>query len=86
MSDGPGYHLAHIEKGQLGDISKIEEEVAELRDAKTQGARIMELVELSDLVGAIRLYLGKHHPTFSLTDLIVMSDITERAFKNGHRT
>ncbi|HAC56514.1 TPA: hypothetical protein DCF80_03350 [Candidatus Saccharibacteria bacterium] len=82
---GPGYHLQPIAKGELGEISKIEEEVAELRDAEEQECIIMALVELSDLVGAIRLYLDKHHPDVTIKDLITMSDITTRAFENGHR-
>jgi len=82
---GPGYHIRPIAKGELGEISKIEEEVAELRDAEEQECIIMALVELSDLVGAIRLYLGKHHPSVTLEDLVTMSNITTRAFENGHR-
>lgn len=81
----PGYHINPIEKGELGEISKIQEEVDELRDAHEQQSKIMELVELSDLVGAIRLYLGKHHPDTTLQDLIIMADITARAFANGRR-
>lgn len=83
---GPGYHLADIPRGKLGELSKIEEEVAELRDANTQGVKIMELVELSDLIGAVRCYLSEHHPDTTLDDLVKMSDVTARAFHNGHRT
>ena len=82
----PGYHLEPIAKGVLGEISKIEEELAELKDAVKQNSKVMALVELSDLVGAIQLYLGKHHPDTSLEDLLIMSAITSRAFKNGART
>lgn len=81
----PGYHITPIEKGELGEISKIQEEVDELCDAHEQQSKIMELVELSDLVGAIRLYLGRHHPGTTLQDLIIMADITARAFANGRR-
>lgn len=81
----PGYHLVDIPKGELGELSKIEEEVAELRDAEAQGCRIMELVELSDLIGAIDLYLEKRFPGIGLHDLMKMSSITARAFQNGHR-
>jgi hypothetical protein len=82
----PGYHLEPITKGTIGEISKIEEELAELKDAVKQKSKVMALVELSDLVGAVQLYLGKHHPDTSLDDLLVMSAITARAFKNGVRT
>lgn len=81
-----GYHLANIEKGQIGEISKILEEVEELKDAQDQDCKIMELVELSDLYGAIECYLQKHHPTTTMDDLKKMSEITKRAFRTGHRS
>jgi hypothetical protein len=71
-----GYHIAVIEKGTLGDISKIQEELDELKDARQQGVKIMELVELSDLIGAVEAYLAKNHPETTLTDLIAMSTVT----------
>lgn len=81
----PGYHMQPIPKGTLGEISKIEEELAELRDAEAQGATIMALHELSDLVGAVKHYLTKYHKGTTLDDLIKMAEITERAFRNGAR-
>jgi hypothetical protein len=80
-----GYHLTKIPRGKYGEVSKIEEELHELKDALNQGNRIMELVELSDLVGAIKGYLYNYYPEFTITDLIVMADATERAFKDGTR-
>lgn len=80
-----GYHLIPIMKGEFGELSKIEEELQELKDANEQGNRLMELVELSDLIGAIRGYLNSHYPDFSLTDLIIMADATSRAFESGSR-
>ncbi len=80
-----GYHLKEIKRGRYGEVSKIEEELNELKDALDQGNRIMELVELSDMIGAIRGYLNSYHPDFTLTDLIIMADATERAFKDGTR-
>lgn len=80
-----GYHVNKIQKGTLGEISKIEEELNELKDAQAQGAKIMELVELSDMIGAIELYLEKNHAGTTLDDLIKMKNITKRAFENGHR-
>lgn len=85
MTDAPGYHLASIEKGKIGELSKIVEELQEALDAESQGSKVMVLVELSDLVGAVRLYLEKHHPSIGLEDLVKMSDITRRAFESGHR-
>lgn len=81
----PGYHIRPIAKGTLGEISKILEEVTELQDAKDQGVKIMELVELSDIYGALELYLKKNHPDITMQDLAQMSAITQRAFKNGKR-
>jgi len=85
MTEKPGYHLTDIPKGEIGESSKILEEVLELQDAEAQEAKIMALVELSDLMGAIALYLEKHHPSTSIDDLIRMSRITRRAFENGRR-
>lgn len=81
----PGYHINVIPRGVVGESSKILEEVLELQDSEEQGCRIMALVELSDLVGAIRQYLDKQYPELDFYDLIKMSLITERAFRNGHR-
>lgn len=81
----PGYHSRPIEKGVLGEPSKIKEECDELLDACSQGSRVMALVELSDMVGAINAYLEKHHPGTTIDDLLIFSHITERAFRNGRR-
>lgn len=80
-----GYHVSPIPQGVFGEFSKIEEEVAELKDAREQGCGIMELVELADLFGAIRGYLANYHPEITMRDLEVMAGITERAFTNGAR-
>ncbi len=81
-----GYHINEIKKGVVGELSKIYEEVEEIKDAEQQGVDIMLLVELSDLIGAVQLYLEKHHPSVQLTDLIKMSEVTQRAFKTGGRS
>jgi len=88
MSDTrePGYHLVDIPKGVLGEISKIREEFLELEDAESQDAKIMALLELSDLIGAVRAYLDAHYPGISLSDLERMADITARAFRSGRRS
>jgi hypothetical protein len=80
-----GYHLKDIPKGKIGEVSKIQEEVLELEDAETQGIRIMQLVELSDIYGSIDLYLKNHFPDISMDDLADMSRVTQRAFINGKR-
>lgn len=86
MSDNiRGYHLVDIPKGELGQISKILEEAAELQDAASQNCEIMVLLELSDLIGAVHAYLQNKHPSMSLEDLVIMSSITSRAFRAGVR-
>lgn len=85
-AENPGYHLVEIPKGTIGESSKILEEVLELQDAERQGATVMALVELSDLVGSIELYLRKHQPAITIEDLLTMSHITRRAFENGRRS
>lgn len=80
-----GYHLREIEKGELGEFSKIREEFEEAEDALGQDAKLMLLCELSDMLGAIEAYLEKHHPGTTLSDLKQMSDLTKRAFKTGRR-
>lgn len=80
-----GYHLKDIPRGQFGEASKIAEETAEFIDAVEQQVSVMALVELSDLIGAIRGYLHKHHPQTTLDDLVRMADVTQRAFEDGTR-
>ena len=81
----PGYHVTEIPKGTLGKSNKILEETLELIDAEKQNCKVMAIIELSDLVGAIHAYLQESHPSISFQDLEKMSVITRRAFENGHR-
>jgi hypothetical protein len=77
------YHLNKIIPGKLGEISKIREEFEELMDANVQGNPVMEMLELSDMLGAIECYIKKYNLT--LTDLIIMKEATRRAFTDGTR-
>ena len=79
----PGYHIATIVQGECGELSKIQEELDEAKDALAQGSEIMFLVELADLYGALELVVEQHGHT--MDDLKKFSDITKRAFINGHR-
>ncbi len=72
-----GYHTVKIKKGVLGEISKIEEELQELKDAEKQGVKILIAVELSDLFGAIREYAKKYG--------LKMAKLTRKAFEGGFR-
>lgn len=84
-SRNAGYHLHDIQKGVLGEASKIKEEIDEFLDAEAQGVRIMSLVELADAYGAISAFLEQNHPSITMDDLSEMSRVTRRAFANGHR-
>jgi hypothetical protein len=45
------YHIRKIERGVLGEVSKVREELEELEDSLEQGVKIMALTEMSDLYG-----------------------------------
>lgn len=78
-----GYHKKQIDKGTLGNFSKIREEFEELQDAINQEAKIMIQCELADLYGAIKWYAANFG--LSMSDLEKMNDLTESAFKDGTR-
>jgi hypothetical protein len=79
-----GYHKIKIEKGILGEHTKIIEEFTEWQDAFGQSNPIMELVELSDLLGAIEAYTKERH-NIDMVDLLKMTRATQDAFKDGSR-
>jgi hypothetical protein len=81
----PGYHVAVIEKGVIGELSKVQEELDELKDAEAQGVKVMQLVEASDLLGALIRWLEAKHPGTKFEDLMEMHRVTRRAFENGRR-
>lgn len=78
-----GYHSKKINKGILGERSKIIEEFNEWLDSCEQNVKLMEFIELSDLLGAIEAYLKPHN--LSLNDLITMNERTKSAFQDGER-
>ena len=77
------YHLKKIKKGELGKISKVQEEVQEYIDAKKQKCKIMQELELADIYGALEALAESHG--LKMKDLKRMSHITKRAFKSGCR-
>lgn len=83
MSKPAGYHLKEIKKGKLGKISKVQEEIEEFKDAIQQDCKIMAILELSDIYGALEEVAKDFN--LEMKDLKKMSNITKRAFKNGHR-
>ena len=80
-----GYHTKNIEKGIIGEFSKIKEEFQELEDAKEQNNPVLQICELCDLIGAIELY-AKNMWELSLEDLIKMKECTKESFEEGKRT
>lgn len=80
----PGYHNTIIPKYDVGDFGKILEETSELTDAVLSNNKIMTLVELSDLYGAIEHYVIKNFG-MSMNDVKIMNNTTQRAFINGRR-
>jgi phosphoribosyl-ATP pyrophosphohydrolase len=79
-----GYHTRTIKKGELGEFSKVEEEVEELFDAAQQGVHPLIICELADLIGAIEAFAEKRY-NLTLDDLIKMKELTKAAFKEGKR-
>lgn len=77
------YHLKKIKKGELGKISKVQEEIDEYKDALNQKCEIMAVLELSDIYGALEAVAISHNLT--MKDLKKMSNLTKRAFASGHR-
>lgn len=83
MKKKKGYHISKIKKGELGNISKVIEEINEYKDAKKQNCKIMEIVELRDIYGSLEAVAKSYD--ISMKDLKKFSKITKRAFKNGFR-
>lgn len=77
------YHTRKIEKGVLGQFSKIKEEFEEAQDAFEQGDEILILCELSDMLGAIEEYVKIWN--LDIESLKKFSDKTKSAFKEGKR-
>lgn len=78
------YHLKEIPKGKIGEFSKIKEEFLELEDAVIQKDKILQICELTDLIGAIKLF-SLNNFCLSLDDLINFNKKTEDAFLQGKR-
>lgn len=78
-----GYHNKTIKKGILGNFSKIEEEYEELKDAYEQGDEVLQICELTDLIGAIEEYAKKWN--LSIHQLLEFSNKTKSSFKDGKR-
>ena len=64
--------------------SKIREEYQELKDANKQGDKVLQICELTDLIGAIESY-SMNQFNLSIEDLKKFSDKTKQAFQEGKR-
>lgn len=53
-----GYHIRNIQRGTLGEWSKVSEEIEEIIDALEQNLKPMVLIELCDCLGAVRAKLN----------------------------
>jgi predicted house-cleaning noncanonical NTP pyrophosphatase (MazG superfamily) len=53
MKEKSPFHTKPIEKGEYGELSKIQEELDEAFDAQKQKNDLMLLIELADIVGAV---------------------------------
>ena len=78
-----GYHTKEIEKGKIGQFSKIKEEFEELEDAFNQNDTILMLVEMTDLYGAMEEYIKRWN--LDMSQLKEFSDKTKSAFRDGTR-
>lgn len=79
-----GYHKRAIVVGGIyGEVSKIEEELDELKEAFEQDNKILALCELSDLYGAMEAVAEKLG--VNMEDIKKMSAATKRAFQSGAR-
>lgn len=79
-----GYHAKKIQKGVLGNFSKIKEEFEELEDGVQQNNPVLQICECCDLIGAVEAFVSTNF-NLSLDDLIKMKECTKSAFEVGER-
>lgn len=75
------WHERKIKKGTYGEISKIEEELEEAKDALEQGNRLMFLIELSDILGAVEGISEKYG--LAISDLKAFSNKVKESKLHG---
>lgn len=75
------WHKREITRGVYGEFSKVLEEVEEAEDALEQNNKLMYLIELSDIVGAIEGIVENYGLT--LEELITFSDKVKESKRNG---
>lgn len=75
------FHKRDIPEGVFGDFSKIEEEFFEAKDAVEQDVKVMLLIELTDLLGAIRGYMDKNYPGIGFDGLVKMMQLHHKVIE-----
>lgn len=79
-----GYHKrAIVIQGTYGEVSKIEEELDELKEALEQNNKILALCEIADLYGAVEAVAERLG--VNMEDVKSMAAATKRAFQCGDR-
>lgn len=73
MDKNFSFHISEYKKGDYKTFDKIIEEYEEILDARKQNNKIMEIIELSDLIGAIEGYIENEF-NLTLNDLILFSN------------
>ncbi len=76
------FHKKHINKGVIGEFSKVREEFEELEDAFEQKDMILMMVELADLYGAIEEFAGEKFG-ITMSDIKSFSDKTKSMYVDG---
>ncbi len=54
-------HKAAIRRGERGTLGKCEEELAELKDADTQGNRLHVVIEAADLINSTYTFVWRRY-------------------------
>lgn len=67
------FHEVEIEKGIYGELSKVQEELDEAKDAESQGQDLMLMIELADIIGAAAGVAEKYG--MSLDQLVAFSKL-----------
>lgn len=67
------FHKREIIKGEYGQLSKIREELDEAVDAEEEGQELLLIIELADIIGAVRGVANKYGIT--LDQLIKFSEL-----------
>lgn len=64
-------HVSPIPVGTVGEFSKIVEEFHEAQDAHLQGDKVMLLIELGDMLGAVERFVAKNFKGVTFDDLVI---------------